>query len=40
MRNRAEKLVVVQIGIELMIMEMETVMEGVAVVVLRKELGC
>lgn len=40
MRNRTEKLVVVQIGIELMIMEMETVMEGVAVVVLRKELGC
>ena len=40
MRKRAEKLVVVQIGIELMIMEMERVMEGVAVVVLRKELGC
>ena len=40
MRKRAEKLVVVQIGIELMILEMEMVMEGVAVVVLRKELGC
>lgn len=33
MYNRAEKLVVVQIDIELMIMEMETVMEGVVVVV-------
>lgn len=34
MRNRAEKLVVVQISIELMITEMEAVMEGVVVVVL------
>lgn len=34
MCNRAEKLVVVQISIELMITEMEAVMEGVVVVVL------
>ena len=34
MRNRAEKLVVVQISIELVITEMEAVMEGAVVVVL------